>query len=55
MEKWIPLPMSIQAHVSVIKIIVLPRINFVSSMLPLSPPSDAVSKFIWKGKKLNLR
>ena len=59
MEKWTLLPMSIQARVSVVKMNVLPRINFVSFMLPLSPPpsdywvklQSAVSKFIWKGKR----
>ena len=58
MDRWISLPMSIQARISIIKMIILPRINFVSSMVPLPPPSDywsklqsAVSKFIWKRKK----
>ena len=55
-------PMSIQARISVVKMNVLPRIHFVSSMLPLSPPSDywhklesAVSTFIWNGKRLRLK
>lgn len=62
MEKWMSRPMSIQARVSVVKMNILPRINFVSSMLPLSPPSDswhkleaAGSKFIWKGKRPRLK
>lgn len=62
MEKWVLLPMSIQARVSIVKMNILPRINFVSSMLPLSPPTDywtklhsAVSKFIWKGKRPRLK
>ena len=40
----------------------LPRINFVSSMVPLPPPSDywsklqsATSKFIWKRKQPRLK
>ena len=62
MKRWMTPPMSIQARISVVKINVLPRIHFVSSMLPLSPPSDywnklesAVSKFIWKGKRPRLK
>ena len=62
MVKWMVLPMSIQARISVVKINVLPRINFVRSMWPLCPPSDywhklqsAVSKFIWKGKRPRLK
>ena len=53
---------SIQAYISVVKMNVLPRIHFVSSMLPLSPSSDywhklqsAVSKFVWKGKRPRLK
>ena len=60
--QWIGLPMSIQACISVVKMNVLPRVNFVSSMLPLSPPSDywhklqsAVSTFTWKGKRPRLK
>ena len=56
------LPISIQARISVVKMNILPRINFVSSMLPLSPSSDywhkleaEVSKFIWKGKRPRLK
>ncbi|XP_047443790.1 uncharacterized protein LOC125009675 [Mugil cephalus] len=62
LEGWTCLPMSIQARISVIKMNILPRINFVSSMFPLSPPSDywtklqsAVSKFVWKGRRPRLK
>ena len=54
--------MSIQASISVIKMNVLPRIHFVSSMVPLPPPSDywsklqsAVPTFIWKRKRPRLK
>lgn len=44
LDRWVDLPMSIRARVSVIKMNILPRINFVSSMIPLPPPSDHWSK-----------
>ncbi len=57
LERWSTIPQSIQARFSVIKMIVMPRINFYSSMLPLSPPSgywnrlhSAINKFIWNNK-----
>ena len=31
-------PSSVPARISVIKMNILPRINFVSSMIPLAPP-----------------
>ena len=39
MDLWNSHPISIRARVSIIKMNVLPRINFVSSMVLLSPPS----------------
>lgn len=38
MERWTKLPISMSARVSIIKMDVLPRINFISSMVPLPPP-----------------
>lgn len=62
MDRWNALPMSIQTRISTVKMNILPRINFVSSMLPLPPPSDywrklqsGVSRFIWKGKRPRLK
>ena len=54
--------MSIRACISIVKMNILPRINFVSSMVPLPPPSDywrklqsATSKFIWNRKRPRLK
>ena len=59
LEGWASLPNSLQAHISIVKMNVEPRMNFVSSIVPLSPPAGywgnrhvAVSKFIWNGKRL---
>ena len=58
LNRWSHLPKSVQARVSIIKMDILPRINFFSSMLPLPPPIDywkkvhsLVSRFIWGGKR----
>jgi len=40
MDRWIDPPMSIRARISIVKMNILHRINFVSSMVPLPPPSD---------------
>ena len=62
-DRWISLPNSLRAHVSVVKMNIFPRINFISSMIPLSPPVNywnkihsIVSQFIWNRKqpRLNL-
>ncbi len=57
MDQWIGLPISIRAYVSIIKMNVLLRINFVSAMVTLPPPPDywsklqsTTSKFIWNRK-----
>lgn len=62
MDRWIDLTMSIQARVSIVKMNILPRINFVSSMVPLPHPPDSwsklqstTSKFIWKRKRPRLK
>lgn len=62
MDRWIGLPMSIRARVSIVKMNVLPRINFVTSMVPLPPPPEywsklrlAISKFIWNRKRPRLK
>lgn len=58
LNRWSFLPNSLQSRISVIKMDILPRLNFLSSMLPLAPPKDfwkkmhsLVSSFIWGGKR----
>lgn len=56
MDRWRHLPMSLRARISAVIMNILPRVNFVSSMIPLPPPpktwkklQSAMSKFMWGG------
>ena len=62
LNRWAALPSSLPARVATIKMNVLPRINFVSSMLPLPTPAGfwqkldtKLRKFIWNGKKSRIK
>lgn len=54
LTRWSLIPQSIQVGVSVVKMNIMTRINFISSMIPLSPPAGhwnklhpAITKLIW--------
>jgi len=60
--RWAAFPSSIPARVATIKMNILPRINFISSMLPISPPTEywqklesMLKKFTWNGKKPRIK
>lgn len=62
MDRWAALPTSLQARIAIVKMNILPRINFISSMIPLCPPSDYwkklhsdISHFIWNNKPPRLK
>ncbi len=61
-QRWMCLPTSPPARMSTIKMNILPRINFVSSMLPLSPPANywkkldsLLIKYVWNGKRPSIK
>lgn len=60
LERWSHLPQSLRTRVSIIKIDLLPQVNFFS-LLPLPPPTNCwdkihslFSKFIWGGSQLKM-
>jgi len=62
LENWSCLPTSFHARISVIKMNVLARINFFSSMIPLPPPAGfwiklaaCVSRYIWDGNRPRIK
>ncbi|KAJ0069841.1 hypothetical protein NL108_015071 [Boleophthalmus pectinirostris] len=62
LERWSKLKNSLRSRVSVIKMNILPRVNFISAMIPLSPPrqywsrlQSAVNKYIWNGKRSRIK
>ncbi len=57
LANWAHLPTSLHARISVVKMNILPHVNFYSSMIPLPPPAgyweklnSAISQYIWNGK-----
>ena len=62
LNRWHNIPVSMAGRVAIIKMNILPRINFCSSMIPIAPPSGYwdklhknISKFIWKGKRARIK
>lgn len=62
LDRWSPLCLALHGRISTIKMNVLPRFNFLFSMLPLSLPDGflkelnaATSGFIWMKKKPRIR
>lgn len=62
LNTWGKLPTSFQSRLSIIKMNVLSRINFLSSMLPVAPPlgywkklNAIVSSYLWNGKKPRIK
>lgn len=62
MSQWGALPMSFQSRLATIIMNILPRINFLSSMLPLTPPKGSwkklhsiIGSILWNGKKPRIR
>lgn len=62
LDRWTSLPNSFQARISIVKMNILPRINFVCAMIPLEPPANywkkihsRVLQFIWNKKRPRLK
>lgn len=57
LTRWKSLPISLMGRVATIKMMILPRINYLFSMIPTKPPStwfktldSLINKFLWKAK-----
>ncbi len=62
LDRWQKLPISLPGRISIIKMNALPRINFCSQMLPLSPPPRywndiraMIIRFLWKGRRAKIK
>lgn len=62
LQRWSSLKISMQARVTILKMNILPRFNFLFFMLPMQPPPDffksthsQFSQFIWAGKRARIR
>lgn len=61
-DRWRTLPASLQSRVSTVKMNILPRVNFLSAMIPLPPSSkwwknldSLIRTFLWNGKQPKLK
>lgn len=61
-DKWTNLTLSLAERISIVKMNILPRVNFLANMLPMPPPlgfwdklQSRVSKYIWKGQFPRIR
>lgn len=62
LERWNKLPLSLIGRISTVKLNILPKINYLFSMITVTPPSDwfsslnsTVTKFYWKNKKTRIK
>uniref|UniRef100_A0A671TGB6 Reverse transcriptase domain-containing protein n=1 Tax=Sparus aurata TaxID=8175 RepID=A0A671TGB6_SPAAU len=58
LQNWTKLGLSLLGKINILKMIIVPKINYISNMLPLSMPHNALLKynkavysFLWAGKK----
>uniref|UniRef100_A0A673NCB7 Reverse transcriptase domain-containing protein n=1 Tax=Sinocyclocheilus rhinocerous TaxID=307959 RepID=A0A673NCB7_9TELE len=57
LHRWLNLPLSIQGRIAIIKMTVLPKINYLFSMIPTQPSltwfkslDSIITRFYWKNK-----
>ena len=62
LDRWFNQKLSLSSRISIINMNILPRVNFVSSMLPLPTPprywtqiQGLATKFIWKGERPRIK
>lgn len=62
LKNWAALPASLRARVAVVKMNILPRVNFLSAMIPLAPPlkywkrlDSLIRQYIWNNRQPRLK
>lgn len=62
LNKWSTLPASLRSRIAVVKMNILPRVNFLSAMIPLPPPikywkrlESSVRQYNWNNKQPRLK
>uniref|UniRef100_A0A3B3CST2 Reverse transcriptase domain-containing protein n=1 Tax=Oryzias melastigma TaxID=30732 RepID=A0A3B3CST2_ORYME len=57
LTRWVNLPLSLMGKVATIKMNILPKVNYLFSMIPTQPPikwfktlDSAITSFLWKNK-----
>ena len=62
LDRWTNQKLSLSSRISIINMNILPRVNFILSMLPLPTPprywsqiQGLITKFIWKGERPRLK
>lgn len=62
LQRWMNLPISIAGRISVIKMSILPKVNYLFSMTPVQPTyswlkslDSTINKFYWKNKPPHIK
>lgn len=62
LQRWMNLPLSILGRIASVKMTILPKINYLLTMIPIHPPSSwfksldsVITRFYWKNKPQRIK